>query len=323
MSFSRVYFFPGQGSQYAGMAKDWFDNFKAAKLAFEEGSEGSGLDLKKLCFDGTDADLKATEITQPAILTATLAIFRALESEGQIDSGGALYMGHSLGEYSALVAAKFFSLHDGTRLVRKRGMLMQKAVAPGVGGMAALIFKPGSDAVALTEDICLKARAQSGKSLSPANFNSPEQIVVAGHTEAVTAACELAPTLGARKAVALPVSAPFHCELMAPASQGLRPDLEAASVQTSALSYIANVDAREHDLKDAAAIKQRLLDQITAPVRWTQSVQRVLELGATQATEIGPGAVLSGLAKRIKFNEQSLVTANIDRWETYKNGLST
>ncbi len=313
--------FPGQGSQYPGMAKDWHDNFKSAKLAFEEGSDGAALDLKKIIFDGTDVDLKQTEITQPAIVTATLAIFRSLEEIGKLPSQQAsacLYAGHSLGEYSALVALGALSLNDATRIVRKRGSLMQAAVPAGVGAMAALIFKPGAEAERICAEICAEAQKKSGKKVSPANFNSPEQIVVAGDAGAVTAACELAPILGARKAVPLAVSAPFHCALMKDAEIGLRPALQKTSFYVQKNTYIANVDAMAYEASDGAAIQERLLKQITAPVRWTQSVQTALQREANTALEIGPGAVLTGLAKRISWQEKTLPATNIDRLEAFQ-----
>lgn len=315
----KLYMFPGQGSQYAGMAKDWFDNFQEARHAFEEGSDGSSLNLKKLCFDGGDADLKQTEITQPALVTATMAIYFSLRSIGAVASDNAVFMGHSLGEYSALVAGGFFRLVDAARIVRKRGLLMQNAVPAGEGGMAALIFKPGTDALKIVEELCLNAQKQSGKLVSAANFNSPEQIVVAGHAEAIAKVCELAPAAGVRKAVPLAVSAPFHCELMAPAAEGLRVEIEKAVCQPQKeATYIANVDAQIHGLLHSAEITQRLLAQITAPVLWSQSVQTALARGVTEAVEVGPGAVLTGLAKRIPWQEHYLQCQNVDRLETFK-----
>ncbi len=315
-----LFMFPGQGSQYPGMSKDWFENFQESKHAFEEASDGSGLNLKKLCFDGSDSDLKQTEITQPAILTATVAIFRALEAMGVLEKSQGIYAGHSLGEYSALTCMGVLNLAEAARIVHNRGRFMQEAVAPGEGAMVALIFKPGTDGVTLAQAICNEAINISKKLVSVANFNSPEQIVVAGEIEATDAVIRLASeneNYKIRRALPLPVSAPFHCELMKAAADKLSSELESAKYSQTNLKYIANVDAELHDHEKAS---ERLIKQITQSVQWVQSIQKAIETGAERALEIGPGAVLTGLAKRISTKDGRQAAAqNIDRWENFKN----
>jgi [acyl-carrier-protein] S-malonyltransferase len=317
-----LFAFPGQGSQYSGMAKDWCESFKESAHAFEEASDGSGLNLKKLCFDGSDSDLKQTEVTQPAILTATIAIVRALKKEFGLGDSLLTCAGHSLGEYSALVAADSLSLVEAAKLVRHRGQYMQVAVPAGKGAMAALIFKPGVEGAPLTEALCASVSAELNRPVSVANYNSPEQIVISGDALAVKRAMELstlAPT-SARKAVELPVSAPFHCDMMKPAAEKLAPELLAATYSSTRVSYIANVDAKLHSLADQKAlglVADRLTQQIFKGVRWTDSVRLAIELGCTRVIEIGPGKVLTGLAKRISHNGQSLESLSIDRFEQF------
>lgn len=318
--------FPGQGSQYPGMGKDWFDNFKPAKLAFEEASDGCGLNLAKLCFEGSEDDLKKTEVTQPAILTTTIAVYRALEEISPLKSraADAIFAGHSLGEYSALVASGALSLAQAAKLVRHRGQYMQEAVAAGVGGMAALIFKPKTTGNwEKSQELCEQITRATGKQVSPANYNSPEQIVVAGYADAVNAVIAAASDekWAIRRALPLPVSAPFHCSLMKPAADRLAPELTSADWKKPAAGrgYVANVDAILHDFADSKSIVQRLVNQITGAVLWVQSVEGVLKSGVEQAVEIGPGAVLTGLAKRITVNDRALNARNVDRLEDFKN----
>lgn len=326
MSAPLFLMFPGQGSQYSGMGKDWFENFGEAKLAFEEASDGCGLNLKKLCFEGSEEDLKKTEVTQPAILTTTVAIFRSLVAQGALQNhlSTSIYAGHSLGEYSALVAMGTLSLGEAAKLVRHRGQYMQEAVPAGMGGMAALIFKPkttGNWEKSL--ELCEKIIKGSNKTLSPANNNSPEQIVVAGHKECIDMIVTEAvkEPWSARRALPLPVSAPFHCALMKAAADRLGPELESARwvKPSDTRRYIANVNAQLHDANDAKGIQKRLVNQITGAVLWVQSVELALSQGAVEAVEIGPGAVLSGLVKRIPVQEKTLNARNVDRWEDYKN----
>jgi [acyl-carrier-protein] S-malonyltransferase len=316
--------FPGQGSQYPGMGAAWSANFKEAAQAFEEASDHCGLNLKKLCFEGSESDLKATEITQPAILTTSLALFRVLCAHYGLREklNDCIFAGHSLGEYSALVAAGALDLGTAARIVHHRGKYMQEAVPAGTGAMAALIFKPKTDATDLVPQICQEAQSETKKFVGVANYNSPEQIVISGETAAVQKASALATgeKFGARKAVPLPVSAPFHCALMKPAAEKLSGELKSAPWKSAPYSYIANIDAKAHPLSAAtSSIADRLIQQITGSVLWTHSVRLVLAAGTSQTFEIGPGAVLTGLAKRIDYEGRSLEAKSIDSWETFKN----
>ncbi len=317
--------FPGQGSQYPGMGLEWHQNFKEARDAFEEASDHSGLDLKKLCFEGSEADLKATEITQPAILTTSIAIFRSLCAHFGLESklSNAVVAGHSLGEYSALVAAGALDLGSAAKIVHHRGKYMQEAVPAGVGAMNALIFRPKIDATDLVPQICEMARSETKGFVGVANFNSPEQIVISGEVAAVSRAAEIAMSekFGARKAVPLPVSAPFHCALMEAAAKKLSPELKSAKWKSSTLSYYANVDSKLYSLAgdSAVGVADRLILQITGSVLWTQTVRAVLNSGVSKAFEVGPGAVLAGLAKRIESEGRILEAKSIDRLEAFKN----
>ncbi len=315
---SKLFAFPGQGSQYSGMGKDWFENFNAAKMAFEEASDHTGLNLKKLCFEGSDSDLAQTQITQPAILTTTVAIFRSLEIEKS-----ACYAGHSLGEYSALVCAGVLNLGEAAKLVQKRGRLMQEAVPAGKGKMAALIFKPGSNGEALSDRLCEMASSESRSFVSVANYNTPEQIVISGESKGVELAMELSKgeEFSVRKAVPLNVSAPFHCALMKPAALGLADDLKNASWKASEHSYICNVDAQMYSLNAKHSdVAQKLIEQIDHSVKWSQSMKFALDHGIEKFIEIGPGAVLSGMAKRMSSGDRKFNPFKIDRVEDFKNG---
>lgn len=290
----KVFLFPGQGSQSVGMGKSLVENFPLAKLLFEEANDALRFDLRKLCFEGPESDLKLTQNTQPAILTHSVAAFRVLQAEtGQRPD---FVAGHSLGEYSALVAAQALPFAEAVVLVNKRGQFMQEAVPVGTGGMAAMIG--GSEAN--VKALCEAASRTTGKSCEMANFNGGGQIVVSGHKEAVEEAARLAgadPAYGVSKAVILPVSAPFHSSLMKRAEDNMRPLLERATVKEVAYPYIANVDAKLHS--DREGIVPRLLSQICASVRWEQSMQLLKGLEVTEALEVGPGRVLSGLMRRI------------------------
>ena len=281
--------FPGQGSQHAGMGKDLGDNFPVAKRIFEEANDSLGFDLAALCYNGPEDELKLTTNTQPAILTASVACLRVIEQEtGLVPSYVA---GHSLGEYSALVAADAFSFADAVRTVRQRGAFMQEAVPVGVGAMAAII---GLDAVTLDE-VCREAG--QGEVVSPANFNSPGQVVIAGHASAVDRAIELAKAKGAKRALPLPVSAPFHCSLMTSAGERLMKVLDGITVNPLTVPVVTNVEAIPNT--EAARVKDLLVAQVSAPVRWDESVQKMVEMGVERFVEIGPGKVLGGLIKRI------------------------
>jgi [acyl-carrier-protein] S-malonyltransferase len=284
-----AFVFPGQGSQYAGMGKDMADNFPAARQVFEEANDALGFDLATLCYNGPEDELKLTTNTQPAILTVSTAALRVLEQESGLCP--AYVAGHSLGEYSALVAAGALSFADAVRTVRQRGAFMQEAVPVGVGAMAAIL---GLDTIEL-EAVCREAA--QGQVVSPANFNSPGQVVIAGHATAVERAIELAKARGAKRAMPLPVSAPFHCSLMLPAGERLREVLAGIAVGPLRTPVVSNVEAAPNG--DAGRVKELLVAQVSAPVRWDESVQKMAELGVERFIEIGPGKVLAGLIKRI------------------------
>lgn len=283
------FIFPGQGSQHAGMGKDLADNFPAARMVFEEADDALGMNLASLCFEGPEEDLKLTANTQPAILTASVAALRVVEQEtGLVPSYVA---GHSLGEYSALVCSRALSFADAVRTVRQRGTFMQEAVPVGQGAMAAVIGLEGE----ILEEVC-RAAAQ-GEVVSPANFNSPGQVVIAGHAAAVGRAVELAKEKGAKRALLLPVSAPFHCALMVLAGERLKEVLAKISVDPLKYPVVTNVEAAPNS--DSGRVRELLVRQVSAPVRWDDSVRMMLGLGVDRFVEIGPGKVLSGLVKRI------------------------
>lgn len=261
--------------------------FDEADAAFAEGVP-QGRALSDLCFDGPDADLQLTETTQPAVLAASIAACRVLAAEGIRPS---FVAGHSLGEYSANVAAGTFAFGDAVRLVRRRGRYMQEAVPVGVGAMAAII---GAD-LDLVQRACTEAA--QGEVVSPANINAPGQIVIAGHTAAVQRASERVLALGARRAIPVPVSAPFHCALMMPAEARLEPELRDLATRTPVVPVVANVDAQPK--REAWAAIDALVRQVSSPVRWTAVVERLASEGVTTYVEVGPGAVLSGMVKRI------------------------
>lgn len=291
-----VFLFPGQGSQYAGMGKDLADNFSIASHTFEEADDALGFKLSKLCFDGPEEDLKLTFNTQPAILTASVAALRVVQQETGLTAD--CVAGHSLGEYSALVCSGALSLADAVRTVRSRGTFMQEAVPVGVGAMAAMLSIEADVLAAICEE------AAQGEGVSPANYNSPGQIVIAGHATAVNRTIELAKAKGYRKSMLLPVSAPFHCALMQPAAERLKQVLDCIVVHPLVLPVITNVEALPN--QDAGRVRELLVSQVCAPVRWEQSVHAMINSGVTRFVEIGPGKVLTGLVKRIN-KEMSLV----------------
>ncbi|MDY0267832.1 ACP S-malonyltransferase [Trichloromonas sp.] len=284
-----AFVFPGQGSQFAGMGRDLADNFPVARQIFEEANDVLGFDIAALCFNGPEEDLRLTTNTQPAIVTVSVAALRVVEQETGLRPDYAA--GHSLGEFSALVSAGTLSFADAVRTVRQRGAFMQEAVPVGVGAMAAMM---GLEEGAI-EGIC--AQAAQGQVVSPANFNSPGQVVIAGHVEAVDRAIELAKAAGAKRALPLPVSAPFHCALMEPAGRRLAEVLDGIAFAPMNLPVVSNVEARPN--QDSARLKELLVRQVSAPVRWDESVVCMAELGVDRFVEIGPGKVLSGLIKRI------------------------
>lgn len=290
------FLFPGQGSQYAGMGKDLAAAFPVARQTFEEADDALGFKLSQLCFEGPEEDLKLTFNTQPAILTASIAALRAVQQETGLTAD--FVAGHSLGEYSALVCSGALTLADAVRTVRSRGTFMQEAVPVGVGAMAAMLSIEADELNA----IC--AETAQGEVVSPANFNSPGQIVIAGHATAVNRAIELAKTKGFRKSMLLPVSAPFHCALMQPAADRLKEVLDGVEVHPLTLPVITNVEAAPN--QDTGRVRELLVFQVCAPVRWEQSVHAMINLGVTRCIEIGPGKVLTGLVKRIN-KEMTLV----------------
>ena len=288
---SIAWFFPGQGSQAVGMGKDVFDASPAARRVFEEADDALGEKLSKLIFEGPIEELTLTANTQPAIVTVSVAVLAALREKLPTLKRPAFAAGHSLGEYSALVAAGALSLTDAVRLVRARGRAMQEAVPAGTGAMAAVMgLEPDP-----VREICKEASID-GEVVSPANFNAPGQIVIAGHKGAVSRASEL---VSARKGKAIPlnVSAPFHCALMAPAARVVEDKLANVTISALAFPIVANVDAQPN--QDASRVKDRLVRQVDGAVRWEESVRFMFEHGVTQALEIGPGKVLAGLSKRV------------------------
>ena len=289
MSSKTAFVFPGQGSQYVGMGKDLWAQFAIAKEVFHEAEEALGFALTRLCFDGPEADLKLTENTQPAILTTSVAALRVLELETSLRP--AVVAGHSLGEYSALVAAGALRFSDAARVVRERGRLMQQAVPPGEGAMAVLIGLE-MDAV---QQLC--SDASQGDVVSPANYNGGGQVVIAGAKNAVARAMVLAKERGAKRAMELPVSAPFHCALMAPAAEGLQKVLTPITIHPFTISVVSNVEAEVN--LSADRVKALLTEQAVRPVRWEESIKKLAALGCTRVLEIGPGKVLKGLIKRI------------------------
>lgn len=284
-----AFIFPGQGSQHAGMGKDLYVNFAVAREVFAEADDALSSKLSDLCFNGPDEALKLTANTQPAILTTSIAAYRVLQAETGLQP--AYVAGHSLGEYSALVATGALAFADAVRTVRARGTFMQEAVPVGVGSMAAMLSIPADELSA----ICVEA--SQGEVVSPANFNAPGQIVIAGHATAVNRAIDLAKERGFRKAMLLPVSAPFHCALMQPAADRLAEVLAGVSVAPVQTPVVTNVEAVPNI--DEQRIRGLLVSQVCAPVLWEQSVQAMIQAGVERFLEIGPGKVLCGLVKRI------------------------
>lgn len=293
MAISHLAFvFPGQGSQYVGMGKDLSAEFALARETFAEADDALGFSLSGLCFAGPEADLKLTENTQPAILTASIAALRVLEAETPLRP--AFVAGHSLGEYSALVAVGALKFSDAVKVVRERGRLMQQAVPAGQGAMA-VVLGLEMDAVG-----ALCADAARGEVVSPANFNGAWQVVIAGAKSAVQRAMALAKERGAKRVLDLPVSAPFHCQLMQPAAEGLERTLRDVAVQPFNIGVITNAEADVN--RSAERVKALLIEQAVRPVRWEESVKKLVALNCQRAIEIGPGKILKGLMMRIERN---------------------
>lgn len=283
-----AFLFPGQASQYPGMGRDLALNFPESKAVFDQADAALGFSLSQLCFEGSEEDLKLTANTQPSILTVSVAAWRALEKKGITPDFAA---GHSLGEYSALVAAGSLDFATAVKIARKRGQYMQDAVPSGEGAMAAILGLSPTDVA----EVCKKAA--QGEVVSPANLNSPEQTVVSGTAAAVKRAVEIASQSGAKRAVILPVSAPFHCALMQPAQKRLEPDLRAAKFNSLRFPVITNVEAEAETSGDEA--RQALIQQVMMPVRWLDSIREMIAQEVTIFVEVGPGKVLSGLLRQI------------------------
>ncbi|MCI5059957.1 MAG: ACP S-malonyltransferase [Alphaproteobacteria bacterium] len=293
----RAFIFPGQGSQFVGMGKDLAASFSEAKETFQEIDEALGQDLSTLMFAGDESDLNLTENTQPALMAVSMAVVNVLKGQGgiEIDKVCDFVAGHSLGEYSALTAAGALEIADTAKLLKRRGQAMQRAVPVGEGSMAAILGMELSD----VQDIAGKASTQAGDALvcQAANDNSVGQVVVSGHIGAVQVAVDLATEAGAKKAVILPVSAPFHCSLMAPAAQDMSYALADTDIRPPCVPVVANVTARGES--EPSDIRRLLVDQITGMVRWRESVMWMSENGVDEMIELGAGKVLSGLVRRI------------------------
>jgi len=303
-----AFVFPGQGAQYAGMGRDISEKFSEARAAFAEADTALEFRISRLCFEGPEEKLKLTENTQPAIVTVSIAMFRVLEGKGVRPD---FVAGHSLGEYSALVAAGAMKLGEAARLVRNRGRYMQEAVPVGEGAMAAIV---GLD-LPVVQSIC--DRAAEGQIVSPANLNSPGQIVIAGNRNAVERAVALAKEARAKMAVLLKVSAPFHCALLKPAEERLSVDLDRCVFTELRHPLVTNVDAAV--IRTGAEARSALKRQVSRPVRWHESIQRLLDEGVRTFVEVGPGKILLGLIRSI---DKSATMLNAEDEKSVENVLS-
>jgi [acyl-carrier-protein] S-malonyltransferase len=309
MQHNTAFVFPGQGSQFAGMGRDVAERFPTARRVFEEIDDALGYSISRLCFEGPDDQLKLTENTQPAILAVSSAIHAVLEEAGVARRD--LVAGHSLGEYSAIVSVGGLRPAEAARIVHLRGKFMQEAVPVGTGGMAALIGPTPDEAREICEE------AAQGEVVSVANLNAPGQVVIAGTKSGIERAIDVAKKRGVRRALPLPVSAPFHCALMEPAAERLRPILEEAPFKDLWVSLVSNVDASP--IGTATAVRNALLRQVASPVRWVESVEKMIAMGVRRFVEIGPGSVLTGLIKRI---DASVELTNVSDAATLDDFLS-
>lgn len=303
---------PGQGSQSVGMGRDLAESFPTARRTFEEADEALGFSLSSLCWEGPESELTLTVNAQPAILVHSIAVWRVLQEEQPLSVG--IAAGHSLGEFSAYVAAGAIQFADGVRTVRRRGELMYGSGKERPGTMAAVL---GLDDAAAVE-LCERASADSGATVVPANYNSPGQLVISGDVDAVRRAEEVARELGAKRVIPLNVSGAFHSPLMAVAAEGLREALDAITISAPNFPVVSNVTAQP--VAEANAARSLLLEQLTSPVRWVDSVRSMLIAGATQFVEIGPGNVLTGLLKRIERGASSLNLGTAGELQTYLTG---
>ncbi|HYI08421.1 MAG TPA: ACP S-malonyltransferase [Thermoanaerobaculia bacterium] len=307
MEHYTAFVFPGQGSQYAGMGADVASQYPAARRVFDSIDAALGFSISKLCFEGPEEQLKLTENTQPAILAVSSALHAVLEEHGATRRD--LVAGHSLGEYSAIVSVGGLSPADAATIVRARGRFMQDAVPVGTGGMAALIGPSVEEARAICEE------AAQGEVVSVANINAPGQIVIAGTKSGIERAIEVAKKRGVRRALPLPVSAPFHCELMKPAADRLEPILNEANFHDLWVALVSNVDASP--IGTATAVRNALLRQVASPVRWVESVQKMVSMGVKRFVEIGPGNVLTGLIKRIDGDVEVINVSDVPSLEAF------
>ncbi|OPX84176.1 MAG: Malonyl CoA-acyl carrier protein transacylase [Pelotomaculum sp. PtaB.Bin104] len=306
---SIAYVFPGQGAQYVGMGREFYDHFPEARAVFNEADKALGFSISELCFSGPDEELNKTINTQPAVLTTSIACLEVLRQSGGPDP--CAVAGHSLGEYSALVAAGSILFADALRLVRKRGQYMQEAVPLGAGGMAAVMGLSGEGA----QELCRKA---SGSGIIEAvNLNCPGQVVVAGDNAGLEAARLLAKEAGAKRFIPLPVSAPFHSSMMLPAGDRLSLDLEKISINDPDIPVVANVTAEYS--RTGTEIRELLVRQVYSPVRWEESVRLLAKSGVTAIIEVGPGKVLSGLVKKIS---RDIRVANIEDRASLEKALA-
>lgn len=302
------FIFPGQGSQVVGMGKDLYDNSLIAKQTFDEADEALGFSIAKTCFEGPEDQLRLTYNTQPAILTVSVALSRMLEQEGYKAS---ILAGHSLGEYSALVNAGSISLADAVRTVRKRGQFMQEAVPVGEGAMAAVMGLSDEKIIEICQEI-----ERNGGIVQAVNFNCPGQVVIAGSAASVNEAAEKLKLAGAKRAMLLPVSAPFHSTLMLPAASRLKEVLDGIKINDANIPVVANVNAQK--VKNAQQIKDLLVEQAAKPVRWVESVHTMAKEGVDLFVEVGPGKVLTGLSKKIV---KDINTINIEDMSSFQKAL--